>query len=223
MEVRTFRIVLEAEENKKLDFTGHLIRATLLRIIKTMDPEIAKELHSPREKWGLAPYAIRPLKPANTKKQKILYYPVEIDIKEDEQYDFEISIFDEKIVSKLIEIIPTIIGETIEIGGAGFRITKLQIEKNRIEKIEIDKKITIIFQTPTYFRSKERPGRNILLPLPELIINSAAKIYYTFFSKQKIDTDTKEIIEKLKQNAKRYIKIIKHTLRTVKPINIGKN
>jgi len=206
------RVMLIANNSGELGFTGHKIRASILKTINEKNPDLAALLHDPQEKWLLSPYSIKPLKPARIRREKVEYYPLKLRIKRGKSYDFEITLLPKEISTEVLEILTET--STLEIGDIEFTVSYLEAQKVNIEDETEAKTITIQFQTPTYFKSRERP-ENVLLPLPELFIASAAKIWNTYIEQT---YDIKELAEK----AKRKTKITAHKLKTVRPIQISK-
>jgi len=70
MNLWTVKVRIIPEQKGKISYTGHLLRALFLSMVSRKNPNLAKKLHSPRKHWGLAPYAIRSLKPASIKRSK---------------------------------------------------------------------------------------------------------------------------------------------------------
>jgi len=222
MNLWTVKVRIIPEQKGKISYTGHLLRALFLSMVSRKNPNLAKKLHSPRKHWGLAPYAIRSLKPASIKRSKLKYYPLELDVDESIEYEFEISIFDKYVYESVIELLPLTVGEVIRLSGIDFQITRIDIEKIRdIPNPRNVEKFSIIFQSPTYFRARDRP-RHILLPLPELVVCSAYRIWLIFFQEKKLSNDAiKTMIDTLKQRIANTVIITKHRIETIRPIDIG--
>ena len=209
----TIKFVIIAEENGTLENPGILLRAAIIKKISRYDPQFARKIHTPKH-WGLAPYSIRPIKPANITREQIKYYPQKLSIYQGKEYDFEITILDKEITQSMLKILTE--REKLQLGSIKFHTSYITLQKYGKIESQPQKKIQISFQSPTYFKSKDRPGILVLLPLPELIVASAARIWNKYICNQ---YNVSTLIEK----SKKQIKITAHKLRTIPPMKISKN
>lgn len=210
MHVWQVAIVLRAKSSDKILFSGPKTRGAFLGLVDEVKPGLSNILHDSKNR--IAPYALRPLRRVG--KVGLESY-LNLEVVSNEKYVFHVSIFDKEIFMGLVDGLSHSIVKTMRIGEARFEVEKMVVKKVGLETPKPKTKLILEFMTPTYFKSVERPN-NVLLPLPELVIGSAARIWNAFVSE---DYEVRELCERVKKS----VRIIAHKIRTVPPIKISKN
>ncbi len=192
----------------KIGFTGSFIRAFFLKVISSIDEDLAEDLHSPK---GFSPYAVDPL--AILSGSKYIYH-LNSFLKNGDGIRFGFSLLGDKLESLWFKIVENL----MDINSVNIGDLEISINETAVKNFDLDLNPTlsyiVSFKTPTFFRKMGNPYRN-LLPEPRALFMSLARIYNELHEDK---LNLEELYEKLEKE----IGITHHKLSTIKPIEIGK-
>ncbi|MGQ9721243.1 MAG: CRISPR system precrRNA processing endoribonuclease RAMP protein Cas6 [Candidatus Jordarchaeum sp.] len=193
-------------------FTGHLVRGTLLALIRNADPELAQRLHEPHQQ---RPYSVTPAKP--------VAQPMSIRenlwwIRPGDHVRFHAGFLQdhigEKTFQKILESRPE-----IKLGETPFTPVRIELKRTTYEELvktaQPEEIVTMRFTSPTQFtiRARDFP---LLFPDPRYLYGSLAQLWNKNAPPQiRVDTD------ELHKWVEEHVYIRKYRLQT-REIDVGK-
>jgi CRISPR-associated endoribonuclease Cas6 len=190
-------------------FTGHIIRAIFLKMIKSVDPKLAEELHKGDDP---KPYSVTPLwfKSMATEEDHLI-------VDSSHPCIFGIRVLDDRYISPIISYVTT--KNTIEIQGVELPIDSIKVRARTFEELLEEaspiENFIIRFQTPTYL-SRWGVEFHEGFPQPVAVFSNLLKLWNTF-APIKFDRKT------LRDWVDKSIAVSGFALRRpIKPIDIGR-
>lgn len=162
-------------------FTGHLVRAAFLAMIKTHNPSLAYRLH---EGAQIRPYATTPLRSRKGQRFTRDKRTGSIFIREGELAKFTINSLTTELGRELIEIILKELADTeFQLGQVFFRVVRVSVEhfdpSSLLKPPKLVKKFRLDFRTPTSFSIT---GTTVIcrVPDPMRIFGNLTSLWNTF-------------------------------------------
>jgi len=212
-----FQIIIyaNARNEVKYRFSGPLVRAFFLSIIRDHNENIAQSLHNPT---GIASYSIRPLSKISKEHEKTYHNDLDLFIQQGDRVRFSISFLSRELARGLgLPLVDLLFKKReIKIGNGIFEISSAKLKRLEFEKLNTNKyRFFVRFRTPTFFRRMGNPYHS-LLPSPRDFFLSIAKIWNSFSEK-------KFSLEDLENMINTKIGITSVNIRSSKVINLSNN
>ncbi|MBD3190842.1 MAG: CRISPR-associated endoribonuclease Cas6 [Candidatus Heimdallarchaeota archaeon] len=175
-----FTFIIEALNNAFLPpFTGHIIRAAILKTISQENAALAGKLHEGNK---IRPFSLSPIIPYKSRLHRTKRG--EIKVQEGETFQFRLGILSSELAQQLVTI--TLAKERLkfQLAKGQFKIVSINIEQSTAEELltpstPLPKKMRFVFHTPTYLSilSQDFPLR---FPDPRYIFTNLARLWNTF-------------------------------------------
>lgn len=186
-----FEYLLTVKNNIRLPpFTGHLLRAAVLKLISNNFPSLAENLHKDNE---LRPYSLSPLRSFRGKFLRTKSRG-EIELTAGAKVKFRLGLLTTDIAEQILRINLQEEKLTITLAKGEFQIesikmTKLAPERLLKESAHRSNKFQLSFLTPTYLAIKKCPFP-MRFPDPRYLYSNLANIWNsTLGEKVKVDHD----------------------------------
>jgi len=205
-----FEYILIVKNNARLPpFTGHLLRAAVLKLIDNNCPVLAEKLHKDNE---LRPYSLSPLlsfrgKFLRTKSRG------EIELTADYKVKFRLGLLTTDIAEQILSINLREEKLTITLAKGEFLIESIQMTKLAPESLLTESatkpnKFQLSFLTPTYLAIKKCPFP-MRFPDPRYLYSNLANIWNSTLG-EKVKVDQEALLEWVNEN----VSITGYNLRT---------
>lgn len=213
--------VVSSEKGVLPPFTGHLVRASFLSMLRKHDETLAQRLH---EGVHMRPYSTTPLRPVKGQRFERDNRTGVIFIQKGQMAKFNIGSLTIRLGGELVNILLHEFPNTeFKLGQIPFRDVRINVEQfdpgNCLEHTKNIKKFRLGFRTPTFFNIS---GSSVVCRFPEpiRIFGNLTSLWNTFIAKDLggVMIDETKFIDWIYQT----VAVTAYEIRT-KTVNIGKN
>ncbi len=196
-----FEYILIAKNDARLPpFTGHLLRAAVLKAINQSCPELAERLHRANE---MRAYSISPLRPFQGKFFRTKSRG-EIEIPKGSKAKFRLGLLTTDIAEQILSMNLSEEKLTLTIATGNFiiesiKMTRLLPADLIKESAAAPNKFQLVFLTPTYFAIKKCPFP-MRFPDPRFLYSNLANIWNASLGDTFVKVDSEALCDWIKEH-----------------------